>query len=189
MIPFPIEARVIEVGKSYEAVGDTVSTFAALLAAAIFIALLLSAGGAYRLARAALSPVEKVVASERSITAGDLSKRVPVQHPKDEVGRLAATMNDHLGRLEAAFARRAEALAHQRRFVADASHQLRTPLTSIEGYARMLAEWGHDDPETAREGAATIHKLGLSMAPSQSRSEVGKGSTFALQLPKDRPTM
>ena len=158
MIPFPVEARVIEVGKSYEAVGDTVSTFAALLAAAIFIALLISAGGAYLLARAALSPVEKVVASARTITAGDLSKRVPVQHPKDEVGRLAATINDLLGRLEAAFARREVALAHQRRFVADASHQLRTPLTSIEGYARMLAEWGHDDPETAREGAQTIHK-------------------------------
>jgi signal transduction histidine kinase len=158
MIPFPVEARVIEVGKSYEAAGDTVSTFAVLLAAAIFIALLISAGGAYLLARAALSPVEKVVASARGITAGDLSKRVPVQHPKDEIGGLAATINDLLGRLEAAFARREEALAHQRRFVADASHQLRTPLTSIEGYARMLAEWGHDDPETAREGAETVHK-------------------------------
>lgn len=157
-IPFPVEARVIEVGKSYEAAGETVSTFAALLATAIFIALLISAAGAYLLARAALSPVEKVVASARTITAGDLSKRVPVQHPKDEVGRLAATMNDLLGRLQAAFTRREEALEHQRRFVADASHQLRTPLTSIEGYARMLAEWGYDDPETAREAAQTIHK-------------------------------
>jgi two-component system, OmpR family, sensor kinase len=156
-IPFPVNARVIEVGKSYEAAGDTVSTFAVLLAAAIFISLLVSAGGAYLLARTALSPVERVVASARTITAGDLSKRVPVQHPKDEVGRLAATVNDLLARLEASFARREEALAHQRRFVADASHQLRTPLTSIEGYARMLKEWGFEDPKTAREGAETIH--------------------------------
>jgi signal transduction histidine kinase len=156
-IPFPVEARVIEVGKSYEEAGDTVSTFAALLAAVIFISLLVSAGGAYLLARTALSPVERVVATARTITAGDLSKRVPVQHPKDEVGRLAATVNDLLARLEASFARREEALAHQRRFVADASHQLRTPLTSIEGYARMLKEWGFEDPKTATEGAATIH--------------------------------
>jgi two-component system, OmpR family, sensor kinase len=156
-IPFPVDARVIEVGKSYEAVGDTVSTFAVLLASAIFISLLISAGGAYLLARTALSPVERVVASARTITAGDLSKRVPVQHPKDEVGRLAATVNDLLARLEASFARREETLAHQRRFVADASHQLRTPLTSIEGYARMLKEWGFEDPKTAREGAQTIH--------------------------------
>src|SRR5215203_2503211 len=156
-IPFPVDARVIEVGKSYEAAGDTVSTFAVLLAAAIFSSLLVSAGGAYLLARTALSPVERVVASTRTITAGDLSTRVPVQHPKDEVGRLAATMNDLLARLEASFARREETLAHQRRFVADASHQLRTPLTSIEGYARMLKEWGFKDPKTAREGAQTIH--------------------------------
>ena len=156
-IPFPVDAGVIEVGKSYEEAGDTVSTFAALLAATIFISLLVSAGGAYLLARTALSPVERVVASARTITAGDLSRRVPVQHPKDEVGRLAATVNDLLARLEASFARREAALAHQRRFVADASHQLRTPLTSIEGYARMLKEWGFEDPKTAREGAATIH--------------------------------
>jgi signal transduction histidine kinase len=102
--------------------------------------------------------VEAVVGSARGITAGDLSKRLPVEHPKDEVGRLAATINDLLARLEAAFTRREEALERQRRFVADASHQLRTPLTSIEGYARMLREWGLDDPETARESAATIHR-------------------------------
>ena len=157
-IPFPIEARVIEVGKSYEATGEAVSTFAAVLVATIFAALLVSAGGAYLLARAALSPVEAVVASAGGITATDLSKRLPVEHPKDEVGRLATTINGLLTRLEAAFARREEALSRQRRFVADASHQLRTPLTSIEGYARMLKEWGVDDPETAREGAATIHR-------------------------------
>lgn len=99
-----------------------------------------------------------MVASAQTITAGDLSRRVPVKHPKDEVGRLAATVNDLLARLEAAFTRREETLWHQRHFVADASHQLRTPLTSIEGYARMLDEWGYTDPETAREGAATIHR-------------------------------
>jgi two-component system, OmpR family, sensor kinase len=157
-IPFPIEARVVEVGKSYESAADTVSTFAALLTAAIFMALLVSAGGAYLLARAALSPVEKVVTSARGITAGNLSKRLPVERPRDEVGRLAATINDLLSRLGAAFARREEALAHQRRFVADASHQLRTPLTSIQGYARLLREWGLRDPETAREAVASIHR-------------------------------
>jgi len=157
-IPFPSEARVVEVGKSYESTGATVATFATLLAIAISAALLVAAGGAYLLARAALSPVEAVVISALGITAGDLSKRLPVERPKDEVGRLAATINDLLSRLEAAFARREEALLSQRRFVADASHQLRTPLTSIEGYARMLRAWGLDDPETAREGAEAIHR-------------------------------
>ncbi|MFL5991914.1 MAG: sensor histidine kinase [Rubrobacteraceae bacterium] len=157
-IPFPGEARVVEVGKSYESAGATVATFATLLAIAISAAFLVTAGGAYLLARAALSPVEAVVVSARGIGAGDLSKRLPVGRTKDEVGRLTATINDLLSRLEAAFARREEALVSQRRFVADASHQLRTPLTSIEGYTRMLRAWGLDDPETAREGAEAIHR-------------------------------
>src|SRR5215218_2524836 len=157
-IPFPSEARVVEVGKSYELAGATVATFATLLAIAISAAFLVTAGGAYLLARAALSPVEAVVVSARGIGAGDLSKRLPVGRPKDEVGRLTATINDLLSRLEAAFARREEALVSQRRFVADASHQLRTPLTSREGYARMLRAWGLDDPETTRVGAEAIHR-------------------------------
>jgi signal transduction histidine kinase len=157
-IPFPGEARVVEVGKSYESAGATVAAFATLLAIAISAAFLVTAGGAYLLARAALSPVEAVVVSARGIGAGDLSKRLPVGRPKDEVGRLTATINDLLSRLEAAFARREEALVSQRRFVADASHQLRTPLTSREGYARMLRAWGLDDPETTRVGAEAIHR-------------------------------
>ena len=79
-------------------------------------------------------------------------------NPKDEVGRLAATINGLLSRLEAAVARREEALSRQRRFAADASHELRTPLTSISGYAQMLEEWGLRDPETAREGVEAIRQ-------------------------------
>ncbi len=81
-----------------------------------------------------------------------------MKHPKDEIGRLATTINDLLARLEAAFARREEALARQRRFVADAGHELRTPLTSIGGYARMLEEWGLRNPQTAREAVAAISR-------------------------------
>ncbi|MCA1849309.1 MAG: HAMP domain-containing histidine kinase, partial [Actinobacteria bacterium] len=110
------------------------------------------------LARAALSPVEAVVSSAREMTEGDLSRRLPVAHPKDEIGRLTTTINALLARLEAAFARREEALSRQRRFAADASHELRTPLTSISGYAQMLEEWGLRDPQTAREGVAAIRR-------------------------------
>jgi two-component system OmpR family sensor kinase len=92
------------------------------------------------------------------MTEGDLSRRLPVTYPKDEIGRLTTTINELLARLEAAFARREEALSRQRRFAADASHELRTPLTSIAGYARMLEEWGLRDPRTAREGVAAIRR-------------------------------
>jgi two-component system OmpR family sensor kinase len=149
-------ARVVEAGKSYDSVEDTLETFATVLVIGGLLAFLLSVGGAYLLARAALSPVEAVVSSAREMTERDLSKRLPVAHPKDEIGRLATTINGLLARLEAAFARREEALSRQRRFAADASHELRTPLTSISGYAQMLEEWGLRDPETAREGVEAI---------------------------------
>jgi two-component system OmpR family sensor kinase len=151
-------ARVVEAGKSYDPVEDTLETFATVLVLGGLLAFLLSVGGAYLLARAALSPVEAVVSSAREMTEGDLSRRLPVAHPKDEIGRLTTTINALLARLEAAFARREEALSRQRRFAADASHELRTPLTSISGYAQMLEEWGLRDPQTAREGVAAIRQ-------------------------------
>jgi two-component system OmpR family sensor kinase len=151
-------ARVVEAAKSYKSEYETIVNLAAVLVFGILAALALSVGAAYLLARTALSPVEAVVRSAREITEGDLSKRLPVAYPKDEIGRLATTMNDLLARLEMAFARREEALARQRRFTADASHELRTPLTSVGGYARMLESWGLEDPGAAREGAVAIRR-------------------------------
>ncbi len=148
--------RVVEAGRSYEPTTETLETFAAVLIGGILVAILLSIGGAYLLARAALSPVSTVVRSARQITESDLSKRLPISRPKDEIGRLTITINELLGRLESAFARREEALSRQQRFAADASHELRTPLTSIAGYARMLKDWGLEDPDAAREGVTAI---------------------------------
>ncbi len=150
--------RVVEAGKSYENAQEALNLFGTFMAAGVLAALLLAVGGAYLLARTALSPIEAIVGSARQITEGDLSRRLPVVHSKDEIGQLATTINDLLARLEAAFARQEEALARQRRFVADAGHELRTPLTSIRGYARMLKEWGTNDPETARESATAIDR-------------------------------
>lgn len=149
---------VIEAGKSYGDVQQTLAIFRDVLIAGLLAALLLSVLGAYLLARAALSPVGAVTEAAREMTDEDLSGRLPVDHPKDEIGRLAATINDLLARLQAAFARRDEALKRQRRFVSDAGHELRTPLTSIGGYAKMLQKWGLGDPEKAEEGVDAIRR-------------------------------
>ncbi|QIN82109.1 HAMP domain-containing protein [Rubrobacter tropicus] len=149
-------ARVVEVGRSYGSVTETLNAFALLLVGAVLVALVLSVVGAYVLARAALAPVDAVARSARQIGAGDLGRRLPVARPGDELGRLTTTINDLLARLEASFARREEALARQRRFAADASHELRTPLTSIAGYARMLKSWGLENREAGREGVEAI---------------------------------
>jgi two-component system, OmpR family, sensor kinase len=152
-------ARVVEAGKSYEAAQEGIETLGAILAAGIGAAFVLSIGGAYLLARAALRPVETVTSTARSMDEEDLSKRLPVANPKDEIGCLATTINALLARMEAAFARREEALSRQRRFAADASHELRTPLTSISGHARMLDEWALEkDRETAKRSVRAIRR-------------------------------
>jgi two-component system OmpR family sensor kinase len=149
--------RVVEAAKSYEPAQHALEIFGTVLTAGIATAFLLSLGGAYLLAGAALRPVDAVTRAAREMGEGDLSKRLPVANANDEVGRLATTINGLLSRLEAAFARREEALARQRRFAADASHELRTPLTSISGHARMLDEWAIDeDPERAKRSVGAI---------------------------------
>ncbi len=156
-------AGVVEAGKSYDTVHETIELIGFLLAAGFAVALLVSVAGGYALARVAVSPVEAVVEAARKITESDLSRRLPVANPNDEIGRLTNTVNGLLSRLEAAFARREEALdrqrealSRQRRFAADASHELRTPLSTIGGYARMLKEWGLKDSKATRKGVEAI---------------------------------
>lgn len=155
--------RVVEAGKSYDTVHETIELIGILLAAGFAVALLVSVAGSYALARVAVSPVEAVAEAARKITESDLSKRLLVANPDDEIGRLTNTVNGLLSRLEAAFARREEALDHQketlarqRSFAADASHELRTPLSTIGGYARMLKEWGLKDSKATRKGIEAI---------------------------------
>jgi signal transduction histidine kinase len=110
--------------------------------------------------------VEAIVRAAGEMSEGDLSRRLPVANPKDEIGRLTTTINALLARLEVAFtrleetlSRLEETLSRQRRFAADASHELRTPLTSISGHARMLDEWALEgDKVTARRSVGTIRR-------------------------------
>jgi two-component system, OmpR family, heavy metal sensor histidine kinase CusS len=100
------------------------------------LALLLAVGGGYFLARRALAPVDQLRRRTREITAEHLDRRLPVANPGDELGWLAQTVNDMIGRLERSF-------AEVRRFTADASHELRTPLTAIRTEAEVAL--GRDD--------------------------------------------
>nr|MDQ3376352.1 HAMP domain-containing histidine kinase [Actinomycetota bacterium] len=177
------QARVVEAGRSYGSVTETLGAFALLLVGAVLVALVLSVVGAYVLARAALAPVDAVARSARKIGAGDLGRRLPVARPGDEIGRLTTTINDLLARLEASFARREEALARQRRFAADASHELRTPLTSIAGYARMLKSWGLEDREAGREGVdAILEESGRMRALVEDLLAVARGDDEGIPL-------
>jgi signal transduction histidine kinase len=98
----------------------------------------LAAAAVWFLVGRALRPVELIRRTAADITAADLSQRVPEPGTEDEVGRLAQTMNQMLDRIESATAR-------QRRFVADASHELRSPLAAL----RTTLEVGLAHPERA----------------------------------------
>jgi signal transduction histidine kinase len=114
---------------------------AAVLAAGAFgvAVLLLASLIAWRLADRVIKPVRELTTTATSISETDLSARIPEQG-RDEVAQLAATFNSMLGRLERAF-------ESQRRFLDDAGHELKTPLTIVRGHLELLG----DDPQERRE--------------------------------------
>ena len=108
-------------------------------AAVPFILFLASAGG-YFLARKSLSPIASMNLQTQHITADRLSSRLDVDNPRDELGRLATTINDLLTRLETSF-------KEQQRFIADASHELRTPLAVLRGETEVALNKPRTVPE------------------------------------------
>ena len=94
---------------------------------------------AWLLADRVLRPVKAVTTTARSISGGDFSRRIP-DYGHDEIGILAETLNEMLARLETAF-------ETQRRFVDDAGHELRTPITIVRGHLELL----EDNPNERRE--------------------------------------
>jgi heavy metal sensor kinase len=116
----------IRLGYSLKSFQKTTRRTLILLGIAIPLALLLGSYGGLLLANQALRPVDRLTRAAEHIAAGDLSQRVPEPARMDELGRLAATFNYMISRLQAAFER-------QKQFTSDASHELRTPLAVMRG--------------------------------------------------------
>ncbi len=121
----PTSPRTIVVAMSLAPVDDAVRSARSLLFQVLPAALLLTALVTWLGVGRALAPVERIRRGVAAIGGGDLSKRVPLPAASDEVRRLAETMNLMLDRLEISAGR-------QRRFVADASHELRSPLANMQ---------------------------------------------------------
>lgn len=141
---------MVQVGTSLTQVDQTQGQLVSILVAGVIIAIAISAGPGALLARAALRPIDQITQTALSISrTEDLSQRLEARGPSDEVGRLAATFNEMLARLETLF-------RTQQRFLADVSHELRTPLTTVRGNLDLLRRGAANEPETRRETLEAI---------------------------------
>jgi heavy metal sensor kinase len=124
---------VVQVAQSLGNMNDTLSRLltAILLGAPLLVGI---AGiGGYFLAARALAPIDQMTLTAQHISAEDLSARIDLPGTDDEVGRLAATFDHMIRRLDEAFRR-------ERQFTADASHELRTPLAAMQAIISVIRE-------------------------------------------------
>jgi len=142
---------LVVVGSSLEPTDEELESLRDVLAYVIPIALVLTGAGGWFLARQSLAPVSAMAERARQIGADDLSARLPIANPRDELGRLATTFNDLLNRLDAS-------LTQQRQFMADASHELRTPVATSRTAAAVALQQSHRNEAEYREALAIIEQ-------------------------------
>lgn len=116
----------IQVVQELEPVEATLQSLQTQMLLGLPLILLLAGAGGFFLAGRALRPIDDITRTAQTIHAEDLQQRLGYTGPADEVGRLAATFDAMLERLQSAFTR-------ERRFTSDAAHELRTPLTALKG--------------------------------------------------------
>lgn len=141
------DTLTVVVGLSTEVLTEATTAVVGLIAIGLPILLLVVAMTTWLVVGRALAPVEAIRREVATISASDLHRRVPDPPGDDEIARLARTMNGMLGRLE-------QARVRQQRFVADASHELRSPVASIRQHAEVAA--AHPELSSVAELAETV---------------------------------
>lgn len=156
----PDDRGYLVLASSDQEVTDTMTSLGQVEATTWLFALILVGLLANRRIRRELEPLERMGEQAGAIGAGQLDRRIETADDLSEVGRVGASLNLMLARLEQAFNERADSQDRLRRFVADASHELRTPLASIRGYAELFR----------RGAAARPQDLALAMSRIESES-------------------
>lgn len=133
----------------------------------------------FLLSRRALRPIDRLTKAAKQISVSDLDQRVEVGKADDELSRLAATFNEMIERLQQSFEK-------QNRFVSDASHELRTPIAVVKGYADLIEQWAKDDPKVLDESVAAIRKEAKNMTGlTEDLLFLARGDSDKLKLHKE----
>jgi two-component system OmpR family sensor kinase len=107
---------------------------------------------------ASLRPLRRIEETAAAIGAGDLSRRVEPDGGTTEIGRLGGALNAMLGQIEDAFAERSASEARLRRFISDASHELRTPIAAVSAYAELFDRGARDRPNDLERSMTGIQR-------------------------------
>ena len=158
IIPSHNARYVVVAGSSLEPTDEELESLRDILAYVVPIALMLAGIGGWFLAGQSLSPVAAMVDRARKMSAENLSGRLPVANPRDELGRLAETFNDLLSRLEASITTQRQLMVTQRQFMADASHELRTPVATTRTAANVALQQPHREEPEYRDTLAIIEQ-------------------------------
>lgn len=137
VFPFTNEDGYLAIATRLNTVDESVQEATEITITAGFVTIALASLIAYVAVTRQFAPLARVERTAAAIAAGDLSRRVTVERPATEVGRLSRSLNAMLAHIEEAFAARTASETKMRRFVSDASHELRTPLVTIRGYSEL----------------------------------------------------
>ncbi|MFD9499875.1 ATP-binding protein [Streptomyces sp. NPDC060035] len=143
----PESGKTVLVGRALIAVAESTQIVTRLLLVGLPLLLVLAAGATWMAVGRVLAPVTAIRTEVEAISSAELHRRVPLPSGRDEIARLAATMNRMLDRLE-------RSQSAQRRFISDASHELRSPVASIRQHAEVAL--AHPGSTTQERLAGTV---------------------------------
>lgn len=139
----------LQIVKDMENEYDFMKVLLIFMAGADLIGVIASIVLGYMVSKRLLKPIDYITRAAENISINNLKERIEVKGPEDELSRLSNTFNKMINRLQDSFNRQVQ-------FVSDASHELRTPIAVIQGYANLLDRWGKDDREALEKSIYAI---------------------------------
>jgi len=171
---------IVQVGSPLEGIEEALNQLLLILLVAVPLVLVVASLGGSFLANKALRPVDEITRTAQRIGSGDLSQRISLEgRLDDEIGRLVSTFNEMIGRLESSF-------LQIKRFTADASHELKTPLTVLKGEIEVGLKRQRRPEEYRRVLASCLEEVDRMSRIVDDLLTLARADMGALQLQKER---